>query len=328
MVVPATLAATIGLDQLRAWLARVLPDRLIEVAVAAGLTASTLAMTRDALVNGPRWFPDYGMQGQQWGAKELFAELGRRLATAPPGSTFVISHLWANNANAFEDFFLQPEDRERITWGVIDDVLHESRAEVKPTTVFVLTPPEYARALASPKLRIYPGTTIIDDPSGQPGFYLVKLAYTEAADSIFAAEALARKRLVDDTVTIDGVQARIRHPLLDMGTISEAFDGNERSLARTLDANPTTIEIRFPTARPVSGVLLHLWTEHYRIRLRAFGADGSEIADVVRDAVSGLPPEPIEVLFDERVSDVAELKLSIVKEGDVHVHLREIEILE
>ncbi len=326
MVVPATLAATIGLDRAREWLVRFLPDRIIQVVVAVGLATATVAMTRDALVNGPLWFPDYGMGGLQWGAEELFDELKHRLAATPPGHKFVISHLWANNANAFENFFLQPGDHWRVYWGVIDDVLRERWAAVTPTTTFVFTPHEYERARTSPKLEVDPEITIIDDPSGEPAFYLVRLAYAPNIDSILVAEAVKRRQLITDTITIDGQQVEIRHPKTDMGAIADAFDGNLRSLARTLDANPTKIEIRFPTARPVSGVRLHLWTDHYRVRMRAFH-DGREIGGVTRRAVSGQPPEPFEVLFDEPLPVLNELTLSIAKRGDVHVHLREIEIL-
>ena len=174
MMVPATLAATIGLEQLRAWLARVLPDRLVQAAVAVGLTASTLVMTRDALVNGPTWFQDYGLFGMQWGSRELFTEVRERLAEAPPDTLIAISHRWANNTIALGEFFLDPGERRRVEWMVIDDVLRERRAEVNPATLFVLTPPEFVQAQESPKLVVGPDVSVIPDPAGRPGFYLVR----------------------------------------------------------------------------------------------------------------------------------------------------------
>lgn len=327
MMVPATLAATIGLDQLRAWLSRVLPDRLIQVAVAAGLTASTLAMTRDALVNGPTWFPNYGMHGLQWGATELFTEVRERLATAPPDTLIAISHLWANNTKAFGDFFLDPSERRKVDWIIVDDVLRERRAEVNPATLFVLTPHEFASAMQSPKLVVDPTYDVIHNPAGRPGFYLVHLAYTADADSIFAAEREERRQLVDDTVTINGIAAGVRHPKLDMGTIAEAFDGNLRTLARTLDGNPTDLGITFSAARPVRGVRLSLWTDHYNIDLRATRTNG-EVTVIRAEHITGRPPETFDVLFDDVVADVVRLDLHIAKRGDDHVHMREIEILD
>jgi len=326
MVVPATLAATLGIDQLQRWLARIVPERAIAIAVAVALTTATTVMTRDALVNGPLWFEDYGMHGMQWGAKELFGDLKRRLATAPPDALIAISHLWANNTNALGKFFLDADELGHIDWVVVDDILRERHPAVRPTTLFVLTPDEYRQASADPKLAIEQPSTVIPNPAGKPGFHLVRMAYTPIADSLFAADLAERRQLVDGAVTIDGVSVRVRHPRFDMGQLADAFDGNLGSLARTLDGNPTNIEMFFPAPRPVSAVRFHLWTDHYFITVRAIRRSG-EVAEWSGSAVSGQPPEPIELRFQETLPDVTGLQLSIQKAGDVHVHLREIEIL-
>jgi hypothetical protein len=325
MVVPATLAATVGLELLRSWAARVLPARWLDVALGLGLTAAAGAMTRDALVNGPRWFTDYGMQGMQWGARELFAELRERLA-ANPRERLVISHLWANNSNAFGDFFLSREERERITWGTIDDVLRERRSEVDPAVTFALTPAELERAQASPKLRVDPAWTEIPDPAGRPGFYLVRLEYTPDADTIFEAEREERQRLVEATVMIGGSPVRVRHPRLDMGGIEAAFDGDLKTLARTLDANPTRLELEFPTPRPIAELRLHLWTDEYHVELTVVRSDGSLHSEAVQ-ADRRLDDAPLTVRPGEPIPDARRLQLTIVKPGDAHMHLREIEVL-
>ena len=327
MVVPATLAATLGLDQLRRWLARYLPDRMIEIAVAVGLASTSIAMTRDALVNGPLWFRDYGLHGLQWGSKELFGELNRHLATAPPDSMIAISHLWANNTNAFGDFFLDGDDLRNVHWIVMDEILRDRLWEVQPTTLFVLTPHEFARAQESPKLLIEDDFSVIPDPAGQPGFYLVRLAYTTEADALFAAEREQRRQLADAIVTIDGARVKVRHPKLDKGGIGNAFDGDTRSLARTLDGNPTTLVLSFPEPRSVTGVRFHLWTDHYNVDIRATRSNG-EVVVVRGDYITGMPPEAFEVLFDDAIPDVMQLKFHVAKPGDVHIHMREIEILD
>lgn len=325
MVVPATVLAAIGLDRLRAWLARVLPERVFGVVVGLGLACAAGAMTRDALVNGPRWFTDYGMYGMQWGARELFAVL-RELLAAAPGERFFISHSWANNSNSFADFFLTPEERARVSWLVIDEVLHERRREVAPATSFVLTHEEFVRAQESPKLKIDRAGPVIPDPSGRPGFHIVRLAYTPGADAIFEAEREERQRLVEGTVTIDGGLVRVRHPRLDTGEIQDAFDGDPGSLARTLDANPTRLEILFPGPRSVRELRLHLWTERYQVDFSAIRADGTILHEAVQADTrrgSGL----VAIRLRDPAPDVVELRLTISKSGDVHVHLREIEIL-
>jgi hypothetical protein len=325
MVVPATLTAIIGLDRLRAWLARIVPERVLVVVIGLGLSAGAVFMTRDALVNGPCWFDDYGMHGLQWGAKELFSEIHTRLAESPE-SRFVISHSWANNTNAFGEFFLEPAENLRIAWGVIGDVLRERNALVDPKTWFVLTPDEFEQGEASPKLRIEPGWTVIRDPSGGEAFYIVRLHYTQGADALFRAEREIRRRPVEDQVSIMGDEVRVLHPRLDMGVIADAFDGNTETLARTFDANPCELTLIFPGPQAVAGLRLHLWSEDYLIRLRAVGVDGESVQVAARGSASEAL-EPLEVRFEALVPEVVELRIIIAKRGDVHIHLREIEIL-
>lgn len=325
MVVPATILATVGLDRLRGWLARAVPERALVAVVGIGLAAATLAMTRDALVHGPRWFTNYGMHGMQWGARELFAEARRRLA-ADPEERIVVSHLWANNTNAFGEFFLSPEERPRIGWGVLDDVLRERRAEVGPNTSFVLTPEEFARAQESPKLWVRKGWTVIPNPAGGPGFYITRLAYSPESYRLFEVERLQRQQLVEGRVLIDGAEVRVRHPRLDMGGIGDAFDGDLRSLARTLDANPTRLELHFPGPRPLRELRLHLWTEVYLVRLQASRADGTVVDESVRQDTR-LGDEPLTLRLQPPLPDVVALSLTIAKAGDAHVHLREIELI-
>ena len=224
-------------------------------------------------------------------------------------------------------FFLDPGENRRVEWLIIDDVLRERRAEVNPKTLFVLTPPEFVQAQESPMLVVDPDVSVIHDPAGRPAFYLVRLAYTPDADSIFAALREERRQLVDDTVTIDGTAVGLRHPKLDDGTIADAFDGNLRTLARTLDGNPTDLTFSFAAARPVRGVRLSLWSDHYDIDLRATRADGDiTVARAEHNTEGSL--ETFDVLFDDVIADVVRLHLHIAKRGDVHVHMREIEILE
>ncbi len=169
MVVPATLLAILGLDLLLFWLNRFVPGRVVTTAVAIGLAAATLDMTGDALANGGLWFRDYGMSGMQWGAQEVYDEVGPRLAEAPD-ENFVVSHLWANNSDAFLDFFVGPENRPRVRSGVLEDVMRQ-RLAANPSTTFVLTPDEYARATFSRKLVVEEPSAVIRCPDFTPCFY-------------------------------------------------------------------------------------------------------------------------------------------------------------
>jgi hypothetical protein len=82
----------------------------------------------------------------------------------------------------------------------------------------------------------------------------------------------------------------------------------------------------FPQPRPVAGVRFSLWTDHYTIEMLATRSNGA-IVRVRAHYLTGLPPESFEVMFDDTIPDVVRLDLHIGKRGDVHIHMREIEIL-
>jgi hypothetical protein len=132
--------------------------------------------------------------------------------------------------------------------------------------------------------------------------------------------------MVGSTVDHKGTTIALRHPRLDKGEIADAFDGDTQSLARTLDSNPARLEFSFPDTRPVSGIRLHLWTDHYTVEITARRKDGTEVVASSRARGSEFGPA-IEVHFPEPVTDVALLTVVIRKIGDVHMHLREVEIV-
>ncbi len=325
MMVPATLLATVGLDRVGRWVERWVPKRAFSAAVGLILAAATVTMARDALVHGALWFRDYGMHGMQWGAKQLFTEVDFRLEHAPDAE-FTISHYWGNNPATLAEFFLDKPLLDRIHLEVIDDFLYERRERLNPRNAFVLTRAEYDQALANPKIEVGDTYSAIPYPDGTPGFYITRLAYTPEADSIFEIERAARRELVESTIEIGGAATRLRHPRLDQGEISNAFDGDERTLARTLDANPTQLEFFFSTPRPVSCVRLHLWGNTYSLEFTARHADGTEslISKTARGSEFG---EPIVITFPERFEDVETLTMVIARASDAHIHLREIEIV-
>jgi hypothetical protein len=282
-------------------------------------------MLRDALVNGPLWFRDYGLYGMQWGAKELFGDLQWRM-TLNPNEQFVISHIWANNPNTFADFFLDSETAGRVSWRSLDEILRERCPEVRADHVFVLTAEEYELARHQPKLVVDPHSAVIPNPTGSPAFVIGRLTYSREADTLFRAEAEKRQRLLEDSVASSLGTLIVRHQALDAGTIADAFDGDNTTLARTFDANPARLEIELPVPQPVRGLRLHLWTATYHVTLRVVTADGNTV-EVERDARSGEPPVPIEIELPEPVGEATRLDLTVSKSGDRHVHFRELEIL-
>ncbi len=82
-VIPAALLTAFGLAAAASWISRRLPERVVAVVLFLALAAAQLAMLRDALVNGPTWYRNYGLGGMQYGARQVFGQVRRQLARNP-----------------------------------------------------------------------------------------------------------------------------------------------------------------------------------------------------------------------------------------------------
>jgi hypothetical protein len=98
------------------------------------------------------------------------------------------------------------------------------------------------------------GEGIIPYLDDSPGFYLVRLAYVDNVEAIFAAEKEARRQLVEAQVTLGGEPVSLRFSQTDMGSPELMFDDDHFSLMRGLEANPFILELAFAQPRPVSGL--------------------------------------------------------------------------
>jgi len=324
MMVPATLLATTGLDQVRNWLRRVVPEEAVSVAVGLGLAAASILMTTDALANGPTWFRDYRLYGMQYGAKQVFGAIRETLAKDTE-SRFWVASSWANNPNAYPEFFLDDAERARAEIGDIEFYTRD-HDEIEEGFVFVLTPEEYDMERIDPRFIVDDLVEVIPYPDGRPGFFFVRVAYSADAPAIREAERAERRKLVESSVTIDGIEVDLRHPKIDIGHISNAFDHDPGTLARTLDADPGKLHIRFPEPRPVSGVRLQLWARQYDVVLAVTGADG-EIVETTRTITDAGEKEVTEVCLPAPVPAAREVVISILKFRDNRIHLQEVEIL-
>jgi hypothetical protein len=324
MMVPASILATAGLDVIGSWLRRVVPGFAVSVSVGLGLVAATTLMTVDALANGPTWFSDYELYGQQYGAKQVFGAIRETLAEDVKNEIWVTPG-WANNTNAFLGFFLSEEEMTRTHMGALDHFVR-SYTEIEDGLVFVFTGREYDAVRNDPRLVVDQPTRVIPYPDGRPGFVFFRAAFSAEAPAIRAAEQAERRMPVNSTVTINGKDVELRHPKIDIGHISDAFDGDPATLARTLDADPATVSMRFPAPRPVSGVRLQLWTERYDVALVVTGVDGS-VTETAVEVSNDRSHEVTEISLSNPIPAAREVLITIQKYGDVHIHMQEIEIL-
>ncbi len=322
-VIPATLLTALGVNWVLGWLERRhIPQRLLAFGVFLAFATVNVYMLRDALINAPTWYQDYGLGGVQYGARQLFAAVQEHLERNP-GTKMIVSPSWANGTDVLARFFLS--DPLPIQLGSIEGYLFQ-HLPIDENTLFVMTPEEYQTATTSGKFTDIRVEQTLPYPDGRAGFYFVRLHYVENIDQILAAEREARRRLLEDVVQIDGQSVLVKYPHLDMGEIDNAFDGDERSLIRTLEANPMVIELTFPQARTLSGLTARVGGTATRLTVTLTVAGADQL--VVYSAEAGSVPEPrqMDIAFDSPFP-VRQLRIEVLNVNDgepAHVHLWDI----
>lgn len=336
---PAVILAGLGLDLLLAWLARGILAlrsgprvasniaRALPFAVFVTLSAASVGMMRDAVVNGPTWYDDYGLYGMQYGARELFAEAIPRYLEADPTATVLVSSSWANGADTFIRFFLPRE--QQFTRVQMRDIHYfmSKRRELTPAMVFVMPADEYEQARNSPKFGRVDVEQIVPYPDGRPGFYFARLAYADDFDAILARENEARSRPVTAQFALDGQAVTITHSPFDIGQLSDLFDGDTFSLARGLEANPLVLDFAFSAPRRIQGLTATFGSMDFKLTARLY-AEGASEPQVYEQVFTGLPLDPtVAMAFDRGPEPVSRLRLEVFQLNageEVHIHVREI----
>ena len=344
-VVPASILAGLGLDSMLQFLTQRLHRStydgeapgsrkgwvytIVALVVFGVFSLAGLGILRDALVNGPLWYRDYGLYGMQWGAKQLFADAIPEVLAKEPNTLVLVTSTWANGADTFIRFFLPKDLQGRVQMLNIDYFM-SARRDLTPDMLLVMTPSEYEQALASHKFDRIDVERLIPYPDGSPGFYFARLAYAGNLDDVLAQEKAARSKPVTEEVVIDGQTVQVSHSQFDSGRMSDIFDGDTFTLARGMEANPLVFEFTFPEERTVSGLRATFGSGDYTLTVKVFPADDSE-ARVYTQTYEGLPPDPnLELLFDEGAQSVKKLRLEIQQHntGDpAHIHVRELQFI-
>lgn len=262
-VIPAVILITLGVSQSLTWLERIkIPRSLLATGLFLALGSLNLYMLQDALVNGPIWYRDYGLGGMQYGARQLFP-LIRKMLEESPQIRVIISPTWANGTDVVARFFL--DDNLAYQMGSIDGHLHQY-LPLDESTLFVMTPDEYQKALASGKFKDIRIERTLPYPNGQPGFYFAHLTYIDDIQTVLAQEREQRKILRTDTVTIDGEPVQVQYSMLDIGEPGYMFDGDPNTLSRTFEANPAIVELTFPRPKTISGFSMIIGSTEVEIK--------------------------------------------------------------
>jgi hypothetical protein len=262
----------------------------------------------------------------QYGARQLFVDTIPPYLESNPKLRITVSPVWANGCETFIQFFLNPEQQGRVQMAGLDSFLID-RQPLDPDEIHILTSSEYELARTDMKLKPIAVDRVIRYPDKSPGFYVVRMAYSDDADSIFAAELKERRRLVEEEVQIGGRTVQVRHSILDMGSAREMFDGDRLTLARVREVNPAIIELVFPEPRKLSSVEGDFGAMDMTWNLSLF-ASVSDSTVAYTATVRRWPQEPrLETALDRGPAMVSKMRIEITDlnaRDTAKIHIREI----
>jgi 4-amino-4-deoxy-L-arabinose transferase-like glycosyltransferase len=322
MVVPATILGALALDKLACLLARRIRPMVVGLALWLLLALLSVNLLRDAVVNGPLWNRNYGMD-IPYGAPQVFGEVAS-LIQREPSDRVLVSPTWANGVDVLKRFFL-PDDAP-VDVGNADGYIAE-KLPLDDHLLFVLTASEYEAVRASPKFTDVRVEKLIPYPDGTPGFYFIRMRYSDQADAIFEQERLERLKPITETLEVGGSVLTIQHPLFDSGGVQHIFDGDPYTLARGYEANPMVLSISFDSPRQLSGVDITTGSMQAAITVRLFPAAGGEPL-VYGGTYRDLPMDPtISIGFPGAPAQVSRVEIEILhltEPGAAKIHVREI----
>ncbi|PKO04119.1 MAG: hypothetical protein CVU41_18630 [Chloroflexi bacterium HGW-Chloroflexi-3] len=333
MVIPATVLTSIGLITFWQWLERKMRSRISHSALTAHsigiyvfvlLGILNINMLTDALRNGPTWFTNYGMYGMQYGARQVFRTIKEELNNNPEKKYFVTSN-WANSADVLARFFF--DDPVPFQMGSIDGYISEFKP-IDPAMVFVMIPEEMQNVQDSQKFMNIQAEKVIQFPNGETGFYFTTLAYVENIEEIFAAELAARHNLNEGKVSmVDGEEIELEYSTLDMGSIQDIFDEDQSSLARTWEANPFQVIVRFLQPRQVSRINLRVGGEPTKIEIEVWPDGADEPIPMVMNLNEASKPRFVELALPEMISvEWVDVRVTNLNNAEpAHVHLWELQ---
>lgn len=277
----------------------------------------------DALTNGPTWFQDYGLGGMQYGARQVFGKT-QELIEEDPDRTVYVSPTWANGTDILMRFFIP--DGSVAYMGNADGFL-EREKELNENTAFILTADEFQRLTKDPKSTDVKVLDTIELPNGETGFYVTKFSYSARAKSIFAQEEQERLRPREGTLEWDGQTINVRYPYLDMGDLSQIFDGDTFTLARVHSANPAAFSLSFEKPVPLQGIQLTTGSMQMELSVTLY-PQGETDPLKFEESYTDLPDDPtVTLLFGETVENVQSMQIEILSltPGDpFKIHVREL----
>lgn len=323
MVIPATLITAVGLSEAVAWAERTwkgLKPFLVP-ALFILLVGYNFYMLADVLKNGPTWYTDYGLGGMQYGGQQVSTAIREELRQQP-NTHIILSPSWANGADILMRFYFQ--DPAPFEVGSIEGYLNV-KLPLTDQTLFIMIPEEYHQISNNGKFTDVRVEKTLPSPNGQPGFYFVRLRYSDQIDQILAAEKAQRLILQKDTLQIAGVQTQVSYSYLDMGDITKIFDGDPATLIRTMEANPLQVIMDFSKPVQLSGLAAQVGGPATQLNITAL-LDNGETRTFNTTAKETAMPRRLDVDFGGPLS-ITRLSVNVLNINDAepaHIHLWEL----
>ena len=328
MVIPLTIFTTLGMSLLLEWLENrpSIAPRLPSVLTTLALILLCAWLTVDALRNGPSWHTKYGLDGMQYGAKQVFGAIAEELKERPE-QKIILSPSWANGTDTTARFFF--DDPLPFEIGSIEGY-STSYQPMDENTLFIMIPEEFEKIRDNEKFTGIQVARTLPYPDGENGFYFVHLQYSDQAEEIFLREQAARKILPEKQVVLeDGTNVQVKYSSLDMGKIEEIFDGDADTVIRTLEANPLVVQVSFPQPRSISVIKLKIGGNPSRVE-----AEVRDTSDKIMQIISRRYPETTDPRYAALELDGKEVGSILIKITSLyspepsHVHLWEVTIEE
>lgn len=323
MVVPMALLTALAASEIMEWLHRRknFSHQWMSLIVFILLAGGSLYMLRDALVNGPYWYSDYGLTGQQYGARQVFGEI-KTMLREPPEEHIILSPSWANGTDVVARFFFP----DPIPFELGSPVSYFD--QVRPLdekALFVMIPEEYASIPHNRFSQVQIEKTLFY-PDGRPGFYFVRMKYVENIEEVMAEEELSRLEPEMHIFPLDGQKVTLHYSKLDMGQPRDLFDGNPNTLVRSWAINPMILDVEFDTPRETQSASLWIGGSATTITVQVWGEGWEEPVTIQRVLVEAPRPREAVVDFGSTIK-VRRVRIEVLNTHDTpegHVHLWEV----
>ena len=323
-LIPATLFTAMGLDAGFNWLRKKMPNirhSHLSLAALAALTVLSFWILDDSLTKGPTWYSDYGLNGMQYGGRQVFARAAE-IARANPEREILVSSTWTNGADVVMRYFTDALPNVKIgninAFGLQYRVLDRSM-------LFIMTEEDLQWIRDSGKFKNITIEEILPYPDGSDGFFFVSLAYVENIEDILAAERAARQIPLSETITFLDQEVSIQHPTLDMNEIGHAFDGDPTTLIRTLEANPLELHLTFSKPIQAKTVRIVVGGTPTQVKTSAYGG-GENLAELIQQVGASVEKRELMLSFQETLTiDSLVIEVFNIHDGETaHVHLWEV----